>query len=146
MKPKAVVDYNFGKASIDLSDQLASYGTALRRSLKWYRKIAIELLLGTAVVNARFLYNLVTSKNIKVNKFREQIVLELLKSENKVSDSNIALGENTAEPTSSTKKKPMASHKFVKKNLEVPELVENIVGAATNERRMEKFPDLKYQK
>ncbi|KAI4464043.1 piggybac transposable element-derived protein 4 [Holotrichia oblita] len=43
LKHKAVVDYNFGKASIDLSDQLASYGTALRRSLKWYRKNKIEI-------------------------------------------------------------------------------------------------------
>ena len=52
VKPEAVVFYNQHKQGIDLSDQMSSYHTALRRSVKWYHKVAIELLLGTAVVNA----------------------------------------------------------------------------------------------
>ncbi|CAF1652317.1 unnamed protein product [Adineta ricciae] len=36
MKPQFVMDYNQGKQGIDLSDQLSSYYTCLRRSIKWY--------------------------------------------------------------------------------------------------------------
>jgi len=35
-KPKVVVDYNVGKTSIDLSDQMSSYSNPLRCSTKWY--------------------------------------------------------------------------------------------------------------
>lgn len=52
LKPMAIVDYNGGKSSIDISDQMASYGSALRRCTKWYRKLMIELVWGTTLVNA----------------------------------------------------------------------------------------------
>lgn len=45
-KPKAIVDYNAGKSSIDLSDQMSSYSSALRKSIRWYKKLAVEMLLG----------------------------------------------------------------------------------------------------
>jgi len=38
-KPKVVIDYNTGKASIDLSDQMSSYSNPLRRSLNWLKKL-----------------------------------------------------------------------------------------------------------
>lgn len=53
-KPVAIVEYNRAKSSIDLSDQMASYNTALRKTIKWYRKIAIEILFGTSIVNVHF--------------------------------------------------------------------------------------------
>ncbi len=40
MKPQVVLDYNKGRQGTDLSDQLSSYYTCLRRSIKWYRKVA----------------------------------------------------------------------------------------------------------
>ena len=52
MKPQSVLDYNKAKMGVDKSDKMTSYNTALRRSTKWYRKLAIELLTGTAVVNS----------------------------------------------------------------------------------------------
>lgn len=85
-KPKMVVDYNEGKASIDLSDQFSSYGSCLRKTVKWYRKVAIEIILGTAVVNARFLYKKVTGNDTSLLKFREHIVDKLL--EGNISDEN----------------------------------------------------------
>ena len=51
-KPIAILAYNKGKSGIDKSNQMASYATSLRKGLKWYRKLAIKLLLGVAVVNA----------------------------------------------------------------------------------------------
>lgn len=59
-KPCAIIDYNSGKSAIDLSDQMASYHRALRRSVKWYRKVAFELILNTTVVNALYLHNAIS--------------------------------------------------------------------------------------
>lgn len=81
VKPQAVIDYNKGKSSIDLSDQMASYNTCLRRTLKWYRKIAIELLFGTAMVNAHILYKKITQKSIPITDFQISVAKELLKKE-----------------------------------------------------------------
>lgn len=38
-KPQVVVDYNTGKSSIDLADQMASYSNPLIRSLKMSEKL-----------------------------------------------------------------------------------------------------------
>lgn len=37
---------------------MASYQSPLRKGVKWYRKVATELILGTAVVNSWILYNI----------------------------------------------------------------------------------------
>ena len=50
-KPTVIVDHNRGKTGINLSDKLASYAQILRRGMKWYRKIPIELIFGTTIVN-----------------------------------------------------------------------------------------------
>ncbi len=39
-----------------LSDQLSTYYRCLRRSIKWYKKVAFELVFGTAVVNSYLIY------------------------------------------------------------------------------------------
>lgn len=79
MKPECIVDYNNGKSSIDLSDQMATYGSALRRCTKWYRKLFIEILWGTSLVNAHFLYNLnTTKKKMTITEFREQVIMEMI--------------------------------------------------------------------
>ena len=56
LKPKAVFVYNKGKASINLSDQMGAYASVLRKGIKWYRKLAFELFLRVAVVNAYFIF------------------------------------------------------------------------------------------
>nr|CAH7732308.1 unnamed protein product [Callosobruchus chinensis] len=63
-KPKAIIDYNSGKSSIDLSDQMSSYSTALRRTIRWYKKLAIEVLLGTSIVNSHFIFKQVEQSDI----------------------------------------------------------------------------------
>lgn len=77
-KPSTIVEYNSAKSFIDVSDQKAAYNTPIRRSIKWYRKIAIELLTNTAVVNAHVVYTHVTGKKMIITDFREKIVLSLL--------------------------------------------------------------------
>ncbi|KAJ4432959.1 hypothetical protein ANN_15216 [Periplaneta americana] len=56
-KPKVIIDYNNSKAFIDLSDQLKVYNTSLRRGIKWYRKLANEMIFGTTIVNAQVIYS-----------------------------------------------------------------------------------------
>lgn len=77
-KPLAVVYYNKGKSSIDLSDQMSSYNSALRKTVKWYRKIAIEVLFGTAMVNAHFLYKKITGVKMSITEFKQKIYEEML--------------------------------------------------------------------
>lgn len=85
IKPSAICEYNSAKSFIDVSDQMSSYSTALRRSVKWFRKIAVELLTGTAIVNAWLLFRSTneTTSSIQITTFRENLCLHLLKNSSK---------------------------------------------------------------
>lgn len=61
MKPNAVIDYNNTKKETDIADQLSSYHSSLRKSLRRYKKVAIDLLFRVAVGNARCIYNEISS-------------------------------------------------------------------------------------
>jgi len=79
VKPQIIIDYNKGKAGIDLSDQLSSYNFCVRKSIRWYHKVAIELLFGTSVVNAVLIYNKIKPNNkLKITQFQEALVDEIL--------------------------------------------------------------------
>ena len=54
--------YNGGKSSVDLSDQLSSYDISIHHSFKWYRKVVIEHLLATGMVNVHIVYGHVSGK------------------------------------------------------------------------------------
>ncbi|XP_066258797.1 piggyBac transposable element-derived protein 4-like [Euwallacea similis] len=90
IKPKCIVDYDHGKFLVDVSDQLASYNTALRRCSKWYRKLLIEVLWGTALVNASYLYNenSVNKENMNITLFRQSVVSSLLETSTKSASSS----------------------------------------------------------
>lgn len=77
MKPQIIVDYNKAKGAVDLSDQMSAYSSPLRKSVKWYKKLAFDLLLNTAIVNALTLYKSVTKKNIQIIDFRRFIMMNL---------------------------------------------------------------------
>ncbi|XP_046679185.1 piggyBac transposable element-derived protein 4-like [Homalodisca vitripennis] len=65
MKPSCVLAYNDAKKGVDVSDQMSSYYSPLRKTSKWYKKVALELLLGTCVVNAFVVFNSVREKKAK---------------------------------------------------------------------------------
>ncbi|KAJ8949041.1 hypothetical protein NQ314_008292 [Rhamnusium bicolor] len=44
VKPKSVIAYNKTEKGVDFSDQMFSYHTVLRKSLKWYRQLADDLI------------------------------------------------------------------------------------------------------
>ena len=87
-KPLAIMAYNNGKTGIDRSDQMVSYATTIRKSIKWYRKLVLHLLLGTTIVNAHIVYQRATITKIEIRQFRELLVTEWLSSENTVPDNN----------------------------------------------------------
>lgn len=78
LKPLAVLEYNKGKCGIDYSDQMVSYASTMRKGIKWYRKLGVELLLGTSIVNALVVYKIVTKKTVNIRRFRELIAAKLL--------------------------------------------------------------------
>lgn len=90
-KPKVVVDYNAGKTSIDLSDQMSSYSNPLRRSTKWYRKVALDSILNIAVINSLILYNAVNSSKLSVTNFRAALVEQLILKETIIIPKNLEL-------------------------------------------------------
>jgi len=87
-KPKIVVEYNLGKSSVDLSDQMTAYSSPLRKTLKWYRKLVIKLLLNTCMVNAMVLFKQITRKNIQILDFRMKVAMYLIKC----NDNDIEVG------------------------------------------------------
>lgn len=74
MKPAIVVDYNKAKGAVDLADQMAAYQTPSRKSVKWYKKLAFDLILNVTMVNALVLYKSVTNKSIPIVDFRKEIL------------------------------------------------------------------------
>lgn len=57
LKPNMILEYNDRKKGIDLSDELSSYYSPIRKSLRWYKKIAVDVLFGVGVTNTVYLYN-----------------------------------------------------------------------------------------
>ncbi|GBM55325.1 hypothetical protein AVEN_102376-1, partial [Araneus ventricosus] len=56
LKPDAIFDYNRARKGVDVSDQIASYYNSLRKTVKWYRKLIIELICATSVANAWYIH------------------------------------------------------------------------------------------
>lgn len=98
-KPEAVLDYNNAKSFIDVSDQLSSYSTSVRRSIKWYKKVAFELLTGTSLVNAHYLYKKNESKKDSIIDFKENLCLKML-----------SMGKRNNAPPENL---PAQAHKFI---------------------------------
>lgn len=81
-KPICVLDYDDGKCPPDVSDQLAAYNKSLRKTTKWYRKMAIELWWGAALVNAYHLYNInsvVNARHKTITDFRLEVIKSMAK-------------------------------------------------------------------
>lgn len=79
-KPKVILDYNKSKGSVDLSDQMGAYSSPLRKTVKWYKKLAVELLLNTAVVNAWVMYTENKKSNTSIVDFRRALIEYLIRS------------------------------------------------------------------
>ncbi len=75
MKPQVVLDYNKMRQGSDLSDQIAACYACLRRSIKWYRKVAFEWIFGTTIVNSYLIYKKnYAASEVTILQFRESLV------------------------------------------------------------------------
>lgn len=78
------------RRGVDYSDQMASYHSSIRKPLKWYKKLVLELITGTVMVNAWILYNLTTvgqpgrEKNIDLLSFQESVACGLVGMDPKI--------------------------------------------------------------
>ena len=108
MKPQVVLDYNKGRQGTDLSDQLSTYYTSLRKSVKWYRKVAFELVFGTALVDSYLIYkeNYAKSKGT-ILLFRENLVWSLL-----LGTPTENLKPDPRQQSASHSKRKLADHKL----------------------------------
>ena len=81
-KPKSVINYNIAKKGVDMSDQMSSYYFSLRKTKRWYKKVAIKLITGTTAVNAWLIFNnYYSNKPWSLLQFKESITLSLLTEE-----------------------------------------------------------------
>ena len=64
MKPSCVVEYNHQMGGVDLVDQQLHNFHTLRKSYKWYRKLALRLLM-QCTMNAHKAYQLHTGDRKK---------------------------------------------------------------------------------
>ncbi|XP_069363497.1 piggyBac transposable element-derived protein 4-like [Maniola hyperantus] len=78
LKPNIVADYNIGMSGVDRGDQMVSYYSCLRKTLRWQKKLALHIF-EVYVQNAHRLLRLKdrTSK-IRLLKFREDFIKYLL--------------------------------------------------------------------
>lgn len=60
---------------------MTSYFKPLRKTIRWCHKVLFQHLLGTAVVNSLIIYKELTRNNIQASNFRQQIIEELVKSQ-----------------------------------------------------------------
>ena len=82
-KPQSVLDYTKCKRGVDLSDQMSCYYSPLKKTRKWYKKVAFKVIAGTSVVNAWVLCNqYYAPKTMPIRNFRESIVLALTRGIN----------------------------------------------------------------
>ena len=56
---------------------MVAYSTPDRRTLNWYIKLALELLLNTSISNATILYKKATKIKINVSDFRMALAMHL---------------------------------------------------------------------
>ena len=79
MKPNIVRDYNNSMSGIDRSDQMLSYHSGLRKTLRWYRKAGVHIL-EIFLTNAFYLYRkFFPNKEINhLIDFREAIIKKLI--------------------------------------------------------------------
>lgn len=78
-KPIEVHRYNQKMAGIDRADQMVSYYSSPRKTIRWYKKVLFHLL-DTAVWNSFYIFKNYVKKNTKYEfiKYREELIRKLI--------------------------------------------------------------------
>ncbi len=77
LKPEPIAEYNKYMFGVDLTDQLCTYYSLLRKHIKWWRKLAMHLI-NIAVVNAYVLSHKYIDPKMKHGQFVDALIRSLL--------------------------------------------------------------------
>ncbi|XP_044745115.1 piggyBac transposable element-derived protein 4 [Coccinella septempunctata] len=101
-KPREIHEYNQHMSGIDRSDQMLSYYSCPRKTIRWHKKVLFRLL-DISVWNSFLLYRKGLQKKIKMVEFREALILSLIEidinetgrifTKQRASTSNLPAGE-----------------------------------------------------
>ena len=83
-KPESIVSYNKFMCGVDRMDQMMSYYSPLRKTLKWYRKVVLQHF-DMAIVNAFILYRKVGGTKPQLG-FRKSVIDSLLSADVRTSE------------------------------------------------------------
>ncbi|XP_060572694.1 piggyBac transposable element-derived protein 4-like [Ruditapes philippinarum] len=101
VKPTSVVDYCQNMGGIDLSDQLLQYYEALRRTVKWWKKLFFHML-NMLVLNSYKLFLKYGNRNGATRRshqqFRSKLVRALIQSAENAPRPKESIGRKLAEP------------------------------------------------
>ena len=78
-KPVTSLAYNKSKSGIEKSCQMVSYAMSLRKGLRQYIELTVEIFLAVTVQNACILCRKASQKTIKIRSFKEELADCLLK-------------------------------------------------------------------
>jgi len=71
IKPAATLDYKKYKTGVDISDQMLSYCSLERKTIKWWKKLPFHLF-NLVVVNAQILHTMTCKKKMSLEIFYEK--------------------------------------------------------------------------
>jgi hypothetical protein len=77
IKPTTVLDYNKYKTGVDRSDQMLSYYSLERKTIKWWKKLFFHLF-DLAIVNAHILHTKTNKKKLLLEIFYEKLLKDCL--------------------------------------------------------------------
>lgn len=82
-KPEEIAIYNRFMSGIDRSDQMVSYYSSPRKTLRWYKKVFFHLL-EFAVWNSYYIYKKYCQKNKKYEfiTYRDDLIRKIIDAEN----------------------------------------------------------------
>ncbi|CAK9818704.1 PiggyBac transposable element-derived protein 4 [Anthophora quadrimaculata] len=89
-KPIEVANYNANMSGIDRCDQMISYYSSPKKSIRWYKKVIFRLL-DISVWNSYYIYKKINDSNIGFLDFRDQLINTLLKIPQNSSGRNFVL-------------------------------------------------------
>lgn len=78
-KPIAIIDYNKYMSGIDRSDQMLSYYTTPRKTIRWYLKVFFHLV-DVCLWNSTYIHNKTRQRKASYLQFREILILEYLET------------------------------------------------------------------
>lgn len=76
-KPKCVLEYNAHMSGVDRADQMMSYYSSPRKTIKWYRKLFFHLV-DICMWNACFIYKKKCQSKKTLLEFRDEVLMNIL--------------------------------------------------------------------